>query len=108
MWLFTHICTDTKRWQKQYFVVYNDFVLRSFKDAEVCFTSTCIHHLNMLTYTRVYQLSMASAYVYKHACMFAEIYKQTIRVRIYLYTQTHMGQRAKCSSLQGKHDHPQL
>ncbi|KAI0238102.1 FYVE, RhoGEF and PH domain-containing protein 4 [Lamellibrachia satsuma] len=31
---FLHISTDTKRWQKQYFVVYNDFVLRSFKDAE--------------------------------------------------------------------------
>ncbi|KAI0240354.1 hypothetical protein LSAT2_008952 [Lamellibrachia satsuma] len=31
---FLHISTDTKHWQKQYFVVYNDFVLRSFKDAE--------------------------------------------------------------------------
>ncbi|KAI0229382.1 FYVE, RhoGEF and PH domain-containing protein 2 [Lamellibrachia satsuma] len=31
---FLHISTDTKHWQKQYFVIQNDFVLYAFKDAE--------------------------------------------------------------------------
>ncbi|KAI0242937.1 FYVE, RhoGEF and PH domain-containing protein 2 [Lamellibrachia satsuma] len=31
---FLHISTDTKHWQRQYFVIQNDFVLYAFKDAE--------------------------------------------------------------------------